>query len=332
MPDVLVCGVINWDTLLFVEHIPYAGEEVKVKRIISVPGGKGANTAVAAAKILGLTKVGIIAMLGSDEIAERQTDILEDEGVDTSCIMRHANISSGQAYVVVDSDGEDMILTHMAANEMMTSKNIIANEKILSAVDKCNMIIIIDPPLDVAANLSTQCKDRGKIVIISPALLTKQHGFPTLRKYMSNADYIILNEQETKSLMSMNNDDDDGSIAACSKLSDTLDEKRIITTRGRKGCIFCYEGKRVMIPTMDLSYFGLEVKSTAGAGDAFVGAFGAFKLEGLDDIESIFLANIAAALKTTREETRGSPTYEDIKHYADHDYVRSLHNQIRFFI
>jgi ribokinase len=322
MPSMFVCGVINWDTLLFVEHLPAAGEEVRVNRVISVPGGKGANTAVAAARILGPTKVGIIAMLGSDSIAERQINILEDEGVDTSCIMQHSGISSGQAYVIVDSKGENMILTDMAANQMMTSENII-NQKMFSAIDKSSMIIIIDPPLDVAASLSTQCKDRGKTIIVSPALLTK-YGFPTLHKYMNNADYIIINEHEAKSLMSLNN-----GITACSRMADTLDGKRIITTLGSKGCVFCYEGKKVMIPTMDLSYFGLQIRSKAGAGDTFVGAFAAFKQEGLDDLESIFLANIAAALKTTREETRGSPMHEDIKRYADHDFMRSLYRKIK---
>lgn len=169
-----------------------------------------------------------------------------------------------------------------------------------------------------------QCKDRERtVIIISPALLTK-YGFPALQNYMNNADYIILNEHEAKSLMSVN----DG-ITVCSKLSNILDGKRVITTLGSKDCVFCYEGKKVMIPTMDLSYFSLEIKSTVGAGDTFVGVFGAFKLEGLDDLKSIFLANIAAALKTTREETRGSPTYEDINHYANHDHMQLLYDQIK---
>lgn len=157
-----MCGVINWDNLLFVEHLPSIGEEVRINRITSVPGGKGANTAVAIARILGPTKVAIIAMLGSDNIAQKQIDILESEGIDTSCIMRQAKSISGQAYVIVDNNGEDMIVTHMAANEMVTSKNITDNREIISAIDKCTTIIIIDPPLDVAMTLSIEGKNRGK--------------------------------------------------------------------------------------------------------------------------------------------------------------------------
>lgn len=152
-----VCGVINWDTLLFVQKLPTAGEGVKVDRVISVPGGKGANTAVTAVRILCLTKVGIIAMLGSDNIAEKHLAIFEGEGVDISCIMRDTSTLSGQAYVVIDSAGEDMILTHIAANQMMRSETI-TNQKMLSAIDKSDMMIVINPLLMLLSTF--QCNAR----------------------------------------------------------------------------------------------------------------------------------------------------------------------------
>lgn len=112
----LVCGVINWDVTLFVDRFPNVGEEVQVKKSIAVPGGKGGNTAVAAARILGSGKVAMIGMLGSDEVESRQIKFLKQEGVDTTCITRHERASSGTAYLIVDSRGEDMILTHFGAN------------------------------------------------------------------------------------------------------------------------------------------------------------------------------------------------------------------------
>ena len=74
MPNILVCSAINWDIMVFVDRFPNPGEEVHVMRVISVPGGKAANTAVAAVKILGTNNVGIIGMLGLDDIAESQRD------------------------------------------------------------------------------------------------------------------------------------------------------------------------------------------------------------------------------------------------------------------
>jgi ribokinase len=315
------CGVINWDVTLFVDRLPGAGEEVRVTRSFSVPGGKGANTAVAAARVLGASRVGMIGMLGSDDVAARQIRILEQEGVDTSCIARHEQAGSGTAYVIVDSRGEDMILTHMAANQLMTAK-LVSGQKVLSEIGRASVIVVIDPPLDVAAALVAQGK-ASKTVIWSPALLTRL-GFSSLHKHMSKADYIILNEQEARFLAG------EGSGAqACLKLSRRLGGKKVVTTLGSRGCVFCWSGKKALIPTMKLASFGLKTVSTVGAGDAFVGTFGAFRARGLDDLESLFLANIAAALKTTREETRGSPVRDEIMRYRNDARIQSLFKKIR---
>jgi ribokinase len=116
MPKILVCGAVNWDTTLFIDRFPKPGEEVRVMKLISVPGGKAANTAVAAVKILRANSVGVIGMLGIDDIAEKQIRILQNEGIDISLIFRHDGMLSGQAYVIVDSKGENVILTHQGAN------------------------------------------------------------------------------------------------------------------------------------------------------------------------------------------------------------------------
>jgi sugar/nucleoside kinase (ribokinase family) len=78
-----------------------------------------------------------------------------------------------------------------------------------------------------------------------------------------------------------------------------------------------------------MTSLGLKTVSTVGAGDTFIGTFAAFKIRGFGDIESLFLANIAAALKTTKEETRGSPSYAEIKRYADHEGMRLLLKNIQ---
>jgi sugar/nucleoside kinase (ribokinase family) len=75
----------------------------------------------------------------------------------------------------------------------------------------------------------------------------------------------------------------------------------------------------MMISPMHLASSDLKTVSTAGAGDTFVGTFAAFKLKGFEDVKALYLANIAAALKTTREEIRASPTYEEIKRYVNND-------------
>ncbi len=319
MPKILVSGAINWDTILFVDRLPKPGEELKVMKVISVPGGKAANTAVAVAKILGTDSVGIIGMLGVDDIAERQIKLLQEEGVDTSLIFRQKEMISGQAYVIVDNKGEDMILTHQSANLAIRPEHVMQPE-VLSAIDKSTTIIVIDPPLDIAGSLITTGRTTGKNVIWSPALLTN-YGISGLQIYMTHVNYLILNQQEARSLTSM----EDG-VQACIKISNSIRGRNVVVTLGDGGCMICTDGRSTMVPPMHLSSSSLKVVSTAGAGDTFVGAFAAFKLKGFEDAKALRIANIAAALKTTREQTRASPTYEEIKQYADSQTTNSFKN------
>jgi ribokinase len=310
MPKILVCGAINWDTTLFVERFPNPGEEVRATKVISVPGGKAANTAVAGAKILGTNTVGVVGMLGGDSLAENQIKTLQNEGIDTSLIFRHDEMLSGQAYVIVDSKGENVILTHQAANLAITPEEV-AQPQVLSAIDNSSTMIVIDPPLDTAGSLIIYASKADKRIIWSPSLLTN-YGVSALQKYLSRVDYLILNQQEAGSLTSI----DDG-VEACNKISNHLSGINIVVTLGDKGCALCTNGKNMIIPPLDLaSSTDLRMVSTVGAGDAFLGAFGAFKLKGFEDAQALYLANVAAALKASREDTRASPTFEEINRYA----------------
>src|SRR5918999_4207402 len=318
MPKILVCGAINWDTTLFVDRFPNPGEEVQVIKVISVPGGKAANTAVAAVKILGTNSVGVIGMLGVDSIAESQIKILQNEGVDTSLIFRHDGMLSGQAYVVVNSEGENVILTHQAANLAIRLEHVGGRPEVISAIDKSSTIIVIDPPLEIAGSLILYARRAGKSVIWSPALLT-HYGLPALQRYMTHVDYLILNQQEASSLTSM----DDG-VQACTKISKSVNGRNVVVTLGDEGCVLCTKGKSTMVPPLHFAASDLKIVSTVGAGDTFVGAFVAFKLKGFEDARALYLANVAAALKASREETRASPTYEEIKRYAYDQHPGSL--------
>ena len=316
----LVCGAINWDTSIFVDTFPSAGEEVKANKVISVPGGKGANVAVAASRIFG-KNVGLIGALGNDEIADKQIRILHGEGVDTSCVKRIEGASSGQAYILVDQHGENFILTYKAANHMITS-DMVNDDITVNAIKNCSVVTVIDPPLEVADALISKAKSFGKIVIWSPGLLVR-HGFDSLKELLLKTDYLILNESESSILTGMND-----TVKACLTLSNKIEGKRVIITLGKEGCIFCWQTKTAKIPALDLSALGLSEINTVGAGDAFVGAFVALKAKGFGDVEALFMANIAGSLKATKEETRGSPNYGEIRRYFDDQRVQSLFTKI----
>jgi sugar/nucleoside kinase (ribokinase family) len=80
---------------------------------------------------------------------------------------------------------------------------------------------------------------------------------------------------------------------------------------------------------MDLASYSLKTLSSAGAGDAFLGTFAAMKVSGMDDVEALFTANIAAALKTTKEEARGVPTLDEVLRYRNDERMHSLFSSIK---
>jgi ribokinase len=209
----------------------------------------------------------------------------------------------------------------MAANLMMTADHV-SSSRMSLAIDEAGAIVVIDPPLEVAAALLARARKAARLTVWSPALLAKM-GLAALREIMKNVDYLVLNEHEASLLASV-----DGGAVACKKLSDTLG-CRVVTTLGSRGCVFCWEGGEATIPTMDLASYSLKTVSSAGAGDAFLGTFAAMKVRGMDEIEALFTANIAAALKTTKEEARGVPTLDEVSRYRNDERMRSLFSSIK---
>jgi ribokinase len=318
MAGILVSGAINWDTTLFVDELPTAGKEIRVKSIINVPGGKGANTAVAAARMLHGTdsNVAILGALGNDTIGDEQMSILKDEGVDVSCVNR-LDAHSGQAYILVDSKGENMILTYKAANDILKPE-ILEEGYVESMLSRVNYVVVIDPPLDFAKALIDKARVLNKQIAWMPAMLTR-HGLDALMDSIGKVDYLVLNEHELYTLTSGDTIDALRSIKA----------RRVILTLGSKGCILHTSMATFHIPALDVTAIGMKVKSSVGAGDTLLGSFIASLARGYGELESLFIASIAAALKVTRVETRGSPYYKDVVEIMKNPVVERLAEEIR---
>ena len=299
-------GALNWDINLFVKHIPKPGEEVVVTKIDRVPGGKGGNVSVAAARILGPSRTALISCLGSDETGKRQIAILSEEGVETSGIRMIANVESGQAYITVDENGNDTIMTHFGANALLKEEQIMEPE-IQSMLGMSKLILAIDPPKQVAKKILSEGKRLRKILVWHPGVLAR-FGIKEWSREMKGLQYLILNQHEatlftgTKTLEN-----------AISKLNEEAAGTRIVVTLGENGAAYYSGGKVFAVQKVDVERLGGKVVNTAGCGDAFVGAFGAYKTLGKTDEESLQYANMAGALKATRHETRGSPTKRELE-------------------
>jgi ribokinase len=296
-----ITGALNWDINLFVNHIPLAGQEVVVEKIDRVPGGKGGNVSVAASRILGQGHVALIACLGRDDVGKKQVSFLKQEGVDTTAVQILDNTESGQAYITVDQRGGNVIETHFGANAGLKPEHLML-PTVQSILANLRMLVVIDPPRHVAGKLLGEARRLQKSVMWHPGVLTR-FGLEEFEEDMEEIDYLILNEHEATLFTETKRLEE-----SLSKLNKVSPKAKILVTLGNKGAAFYSTGKLSKIPRISLEKLGRKVVNTTGSGDAFVGAFAAYKILGASDPDAFQYANMAGALKACHPETRGSPT------------------------
>lgn len=308
MVKVCVSGAINWDINLFIDRFPEIGEEIPVNKITRVPGGKAANVAVASARILGPNEVALIGCLGRDDIARQQIEILRGEGVIVSGIKLDDESESGQAYIVIDRNGRNVINTFFGANLKLTPSDLYAPH-IFGLIRSSSIFVLIDPPLETIESASKMARSLNKTVMWDAGVRSTL-GLERLKEVLSNINYLVVNEVEVKNLTGEHKPE-----KAWESLSEINGDLRLIVKLGSRGCMLIDQSRIIMVPGVDLKEMGLSVVNTVGCGDAFLGVFAAYKVLGLSDLEALEMANLAGALKATKAETRGSPSRENLEKY-----------------
>jgi len=306
--DVTVLGAVNLDINLFVKRFPEIGEEVPVKRITRVPGGKAANVAVAAARILGKGRASVVGCLGRDAIAETQMKILEEEGVMTSGIKILDGEESGQAYIIIDEGGRNVINTFFGAN-LKLLPDILNTPEVSSLLQQASTITVIDPPIQTITKAVSIGRKEGKTVVWDAGVRSVL-GVESLKGILENVDYIVINEVELKNLTGESDPSNAWRI-----LSGTNSSIRLVAKLGNRGCMMITSDGAARVKAVDLDRLGLKVVNTVGCGDAFLGVFIASKAEGSGDKKALERANLAGALKATKQETRGSPSKDELETY-----------------
>jgi len=300
MVATVIVGAINWDTTLFIEKFPRKGEEVVVRRITQVPGGKAGNAAVAAAKLLGPHKVAIIGALGNDWVAAEHVRIFKEEGVEVSGLKFNDSVQSGQAHIIVDQTGENIIHTYFGADATITPADLDSPTR-RELIESASIIAIMNPPLQTSLKLAKEAKRQSKIVAWDPGVKSRL-GYHAVSGLLENVDYLLANESEMRFLTVANSRD-----VAARKLMRVNSKLKVIMKLGAKGSVI-YTGKeRIASRGLNLKSVGSQVVNTVGCGDAFLGAFIAALTEDKSDLEALKWANLAAGLKAARPETRGSP-------------------------
>jgi ribokinase len=309
--DVIAIGAINWDVNLWVDDFPNVGEEVSVRKISRVPGGKAANVAVAAARMIGKNRVFLFGALGKDEIGRKQVETLRREGVDTSLVKFVEDVESGQAYITIDKNGSNSIETLFGANHEFLPDDLLERSR-LSTIEKCKVVAISDPIIPTAEKIAALGAGYGARILYDPG--TKiQAGLGRLKSVLRHTSILIVNSVESNRLAGST---DPSKVRM--KLREHDLDLDVVVKLGEKGSAYAgKENRTQMMPSFPLEEFGLRAASTVGCGDAFLGVLAASLSQGFSEVESIRRANLAGGLKATKAETQGSPDQNELEKFLE---------------
>jgi len=296
MAKIVVIGSSNVDTVVSVPHIPVAGETLMAKDVELYFGGKGANQAIATAKLGG--DVTFVACVGDDNFGHTMLDNLRDSGVVTDTVLQLQGIKSGAAYIYVSDSGENNIAVNAGANSCLTREVVDKYRKIIENASYC--IIQLEIPVNTLYYVAELCRESNVKLIINPAPATAL-DFEKLK----NSWMIVPNESELDVLVPGTGD--------ISEKAQTLFEKgfgHVLVTLGAQGCILVNSGGVQKFP----AYKVATVKDTTAAGDSFIGAFVFGLSKGQSIEQSIDIAAKAAAITVSRAGAQPSlPTLAEIR-------------------
>jgi len=300
-----VLGAINWDVSIFEDSFAGLGEEVPVRNVEEFSGGKGANVAVAAARLLGRAKAAFIGALGTDAIARVQLHELKKEGVLTDGVVRVEGSRSGMAYIVVNREGKKSIHTHFGANAMIRPEDLEASGP-AGVLSRTSTLVVMDSPTDVALAAVRRARMSRASVIYSPGVRVRE-GREALTEIAESCDFLVLDKAELVRLSGKTD-----AVQATRFLLGGSPRMTVVATSGKGGCMVVDRGGTKRIPGVDLSKLGMKAVNSTGSGDSFLGVLASFLSGGTSPAEAARWANLAGALKATRYETRGSPSKAEL--------------------
>ena len=294
--SILVIGSSNTDMVIKANHFPVPGETILGGEFFMFPGGKGANQAVAAARLKG--NVTFIAKIGNDIFGKQALAQFGKEGINTEFIITDANHPSGVALITIDSKGENTIVVAQGANGALTAADVEKAEKEFQQADL--LLMQLEIPIETVLHTAKLAVQHKRKLILNPA---PARSLPD--ELLSGLFAITPNESEAEILLGIKITDTNSVQAAAKKLFDKGVSNVVITLGAEGAYIFNTDGGR-LIPTTKV-----KVVDTTAAGDVFNGALAVAISENRSLDEAVEFANRAAAISVTRMGAQASAPYRN---------------------
>ncbi|MFT3935822.1 MAG: ribokinase [Chitinophagaceae bacterium] len=294
MPAIIVIGSCNTDMVIKTNHFPSPGETIMGGEFFMFSGGKGANQAVAAARMG--AAVTLVCKTGDDIFGLRAKQEFIKENIDTSYVKTDVSLASGTALILVDKKGENEIVVAPGANNSLDVDDVKAIEKQISANDI--VLLQLEIPIETVLYAAKKAHANGAKVILNPA------PAQTLPAEIFPLIYLLTpNETEAALLTGTNVTDENSAVKAATELLQK-GVQNVIITLGSKGALFKNKSTQLLIETPKVT-----AVDTTAAGDVFNGVLSVALSEGKDWEEAIAFACKAAAMSVTRMGAQASMPY-----------------------
>jgi ribokinase len=282
---IIVIGSSNTDMVIKSDRLPVPGETILGNEFIMNPGGKGANQAVAVARLGG--DVTLISKTGNDLFGKQSLDLFDAEGIKTNYIFSDPKNPSGVALIMVDSQGENCIVVASGANATLSPKDI---DKAKSEIETASLILMqLEIPIKTVEYVANIAHQRGIKVILNPA-----PACVLSNELLEHIYLLVPNKTESEILSGI-------------KITDWESAKKaanIISLKGAQNVVITLGSQGVLIKENDQYYevdaYKVNAIDTTAAGDTFCGALCVGLSENMTLLESVQLANKASAITVTR--------------------------------
>lgn len=294
--QITVIGSTNMDMVVKTTHLPTPGETVLGGSFFMNPGGKGANQAVAIARLGG--EATFVTKIGNDVFGKQSSQLFDDEGINTSYILSDQELPSGVALITVDAIGENSIVVASGANANLLPADI---DVVLKRISKIDIILLqLEIPMETVNLVARYAAAHSIMLIVNPA---PANILSTA--LLKNIDIITPNAKEAEMLTGVKVKN----IPSAEKAAAVLYKKgvkNVVITLGRLGALVFTNGKAQLVPAPQV----VAIDTTA-AGDVFNGALAVALAEGQDIIRAVEFSCLASSISVTRLGAQSSIPYRN---------------------